>query len=126
MCEIQIDSIEDVCSIISIPGSAQVVVATSWINPMRIMGLIEKLMQANGFNGVVIFDLALVNGLATNRFAEIQFNGKFDRRSSKVISEDDLPENAGAEIRKFFVENPQIVEQSNILFNENKDLLLRS
>jgi Antitoxin to bacterial toxin RNase LS or RnlA len=126
MCEIQIDSIEDVCSILSVSGSAQVVVATSWINPMRVMGLIEKLMQVSAFNGIVIFDLALVNGLATNRFAEIQFNGKFDRRSSKVISEDNLPENAEAEIRKFFAENPQIVEQSNILFDEDKDLLLRA
>jgi hypothetical protein len=59
MGEIQIDSIEGVCSILSVSGDTQDVVATS----MRVMRLIEKLMQISGFNGVVIFDSPLVNGL---------------------------------------------------------------
>lgn len=119
-------SIEDISRVLSVSSNTQVVIATSWINPMRVMGLIEKSMQISGFNGKVIFDLALVNGLATNRFVEVRFNSKFDRRSSKVISEEDLPENALLEIHKFFLENSQIVKQSNILMDKDKDLLLKS
>jgi hypothetical protein len=71
-----------------IVGEIAVVTATADFHPLRQIKQLTTELVRLGFEGVVLFDLLAVNGLASNRFASMKFsrNG-FDRASFAVESE---------------------------------------
>lgn len=70
-----------------IVGEIAVVTATADFHPLRQIKKLTTALVNLGFEGVVLFDLLVVNGLAPNRFASMKFgkNG-FDRTSFSVES----------------------------------------
>lgn len=86
---------------------------------------IEKILKS--FNGTIIFDLALSNGLdASNRFISAEINegdaeGYFDRSSIKVIKPW-----AGLLTYSYlyYSAHPELVANSNILSDQHKEALL--
>lgn len=75
--------------IVRIVGEVAVVTATTDFHPLRQIKHLTTELGGIGFEGVVLFDLLAVNGLAPNRFASMRFSkGGFDRASFAV--EDDV------------------------------------
>lgn len=70
---------------VRIVGGIAVVTATADFHPLREIKLLTAQLASLSFEGVVLFDLLSVNGLAPNRFASMSFrkNG-FDRSSFAV------------------------------------------
>ncbi|MEK1828758.1 type II toxin-antitoxin system RnlB family antitoxin [Priestia megaterium] len=63
-----------------------VIYSVSYVSPIQNLKPIGKELRHVKFKGKVLFDLLLCNGLASNRFIEVEFTGfnfKFD--SFKVI-----------------------------------------
>ncbi len=73
---------------VRIVGDIAVVTATPDFHPLRQLKQLTKELGSLGFEGLVLFDLLAVNGLAPNRFASMKFgkNG-FERASFAVESE---------------------------------------
>jgi len=72
---------------IRIVGKIAVVTATVEFNPLRQLRQLGKELESLGFEGSVLFDLLSVNGLSTNRFVSVEFDGHiFDRKSFSVES----------------------------------------
>jgi hypothetical protein len=71
-----------------IVGEIAVVTATADFHPLRQLNYLTTELISLGFEGLVLFDLLAVNGLAPNRFASMKFskNG-FERTSFAVESE---------------------------------------
>lgn len=73
---------------IRIVGEIAVVTATADFHPLRQIKYLTAELSSQGFEGVVLFDLLAVNGLAPNRFASMKFSKKgFERASFSVESE---------------------------------------
>lgn len=72
---------------IRIIGEIAVVTATADFHPLREIKLLTSKLDSLSFEGLVLFDLLSVNGLASNRYASMRFgkNG-FDRSSFAVES----------------------------------------
>jgi hypothetical protein len=72
---------------IRIIGEIAVVTATADFHPLREIKLLTAKLDSLSFEGLVLFDLLSVNGLASNRYASMRFgkNG-FDRGSFAVES----------------------------------------
>lgn len=51
------------------------IVALSYVNPFDEIEEIEKELSDKNFNGEIIFDLLLCNGLNKNRYIKIYFDG---------------------------------------------------
>lgn len=67
---------------IRIVGEIAVVTATAEFHPLRQINKLASELDAVAFEGLVLFDLLAVNGLAENRFASMVIhNGDFDRAS---------------------------------------------
>lgn len=64
-----------------------VVLATSYENPMDELENIEEELSAKGYSGRVLFDLLLCNGMNSNRFIEMNFDGNYFDLSSSIIIE---------------------------------------
>lgn len=72
---------------IRIVGEIAIVTASADFHPLRQLNQLAKELESNRFEGVVLFDLLAVNGLAPNRFASMKFRGNvFDRSSFAVES----------------------------------------
>ena len=70
---------------VRIVGEIAVVTATAEFHPLREIVLLTSQLASLGFEGVVLFDLLAVNGLAPNRFASMRFEkNRFDRSSFVV------------------------------------------
>jgi len=77
-----------VIKIVRIVGEVAVVTATADFHPLRQLKHLTKELNSLGFEGVVLFDLLVVNGLAPNRFASMKFDkGGFERASFAVESD---------------------------------------
>lgn len=75
---------------IRIVGDIAVVTATATFHPLRQMKQLKTELDLIGFEGVVLFDLLAVNGIAPNRFASMKFSRKgFARATFTVESEVD-------------------------------------
>ncbi len=74
--------------IIRIVGEIAVITATADFHPLRQTRQLTTELVRLDFEGLVLFDLLAVNGLAPNRFASMKFgkNG-FDRSSFAVESD---------------------------------------
>ena len=88
-----------------------VVLATSYENPMDELENIEDELEAKEYSGKVLFDLLLCNGMNSNRFVEIEFNGKcFDLSSFITIKN---PNNSIKEgIHQYLKDKPALLENS--------------
>ncbi|WP_282022362.1 type II toxin-antitoxin system RnlB family antitoxin [Ruegeria faecimaris] len=70
---------------VRIVGGIAVVTATADFHPLREIKLLTAQLASLSFEGMVLFDLLSVNGLAPNRFASMKFLGnRFDRSSFAV------------------------------------------
>ncbi|WP_171051004.1 type II toxin-antitoxin system RnlB family antitoxin [Bacillus sp. BHET2] len=71
-----------------VEGYPCVVFSTSFISPIEELEDIEGELNAQ-FQGKVLFDLLLSNGVSSNRFLEAEFNGNtFDYTSFKPLNVD--------------------------------------
>ena len=88
-----------------------VILATSYENPIDELENIEDELEAKEYSGKVLFDLLLCNGMNSNRFVEIKFNGEcFDLSSSITIKN---PNNSIKEdIHQYFKDKPALLENS--------------
>ncbi|MFP6790110.1 MAG: type II toxin-antitoxin system RnlB family antitoxin [Thalassolituus sp.] len=69
-------------------GGIAVVTATADFHPLRQLKQLASELESLHFEGMVLFDLLAVNGLAENRFASMKFTGQsFDKPSFSVESE---------------------------------------
>lgn len=74
--------------IIRLVGEVVVVTATADFHPLRQLKQLTAELDSLNFDGVVLFDLLAVNGLADNRFATMRFRqGCFERASFTVESD---------------------------------------
>lgn len=85
-----------------------VVTQTTELNPITNLDRLISYLQAIKFSGSVVFDLLYTNGLAYNRFVEINFDGTaFDRQSLNIIEHIDY--NLKNEQDNFFRSAPDIL-----------------
>lgn len=69
-------------------GGIAVVTATADFHPLRQLKQLTSELEHLHFEGMVLFDLLAVNGLAENRFASMKFTGQnFDKSTFAVESE---------------------------------------
>ncbi len=70
---------------VRIIGEIAVVTATADFHPLREIKTLTSKLASLGFEGIVLFDLLSVNGMAPNRFASMKFEKRgFDRSSFSV------------------------------------------
>lgn len=63
-----------------------IVIATSYVNPIDELDYIAKELEMRNCYGDIIFDLLLCNGLNSNRYLSIYFDGnKFNLFSAKKM-----------------------------------------
>jgi len=73
---------------IRIVGEVAVVTATADFHPLRQLKQLADELGSLSFEGVVLFDLLAVNGLAENRFISMKFGrNKFERSTFAIESE---------------------------------------
>lgn len=97
-----------------------IVFSTSYINPLEEIEEIEKEMEFQ-FQGKVLFDLLLSNGLTSNRFLEAEFwDGKFQYTSIKPVN--NLDNLIKKESIHFYRENIELL-QNSVLPNAHKFLI---
>lgn len=68
-----------------IVGEIAVVTATADFHPLRQLKQLTKELVSLGFEGLVLFDLLAVNGLAPNRFVSMKFSKNGFERSSFAV-----------------------------------------
>ena len=89
-------------------GRFVVITATADFSPMKQLKQLSSKLHDMGFSGSVVFDLLYTNGLAYNRFVEINFDGTaFDRNSLNIIEHIDY--NLKNEQDDFFRSAPDIL-----------------
>lgn len=92
-------------------GALAVVTATPDFNPLEKLKSIEKELNLSNYEGSVVFDLFARNGLSSNRFVAISFDGyRFDRKSFRVLWNTD--ENLKIEQDFFFRNDPNFLKGS--------------
>ena len=88
-----------------------VVLATSYENPMDELENIEDELKAKEYSGRVLFDLLLCNGMNSNRFIEMNFDGNYFDLSSSIIIEN--PNKFIKEdIHQYLKDKPALLENS--------------
>lgn len=99
-----------------------VVTATSDFNPLNNFKTLGEELAAMKFEGSVVLDLLARNGLASNRFLVIPFDGsKFDRSLLAVLTDldIDLKKEQDSAIRQ----NSQFVSSTVLASQEIKEFL---
>jgi len=92
-------------------GYKFIVLAISYVNPVDELDEIEKELYNKRFNGKVLFDLLLCNGINKNRYVEINFNGeRFDTSSLKLI--ESITRSSKEIVSEYFKEHPIYIESS--------------
>lgn len=88
-----------------------VVVATSYENPIDEIENIEQELNNKKYCGKILFDLLLCNGMNSNRYIEMEFDGDyFDINSSIIV--DSPTENIKRAIYEYFSNRPLLIENS--------------
>lgn len=93
--------------------SCKVVVATSYVSPLSQVYAIALELKSIGYQGDVIFDLVLSNGLSSNRFLKTDFDGE-QLNIGKIEVLPKLKSNILDELYVFFYEHPQYVKASSL------------
>ncbi|WP_354691790.1 type II toxin-antitoxin system RnlB family antitoxin [Phytobacter sp. RSE-02] len=92
-----------------------IVVATSYNNPLSCLNSIAKSLHAKKFKGKVIFDLLCSNGLESNRFMSVFFDGSnFNHTSFKVEFEGSFPSEI-VEIQNIYFANHRWILDNSVL-----------
>ncbi|MBL4932259.1 type II toxin-antitoxin system RnlB family antitoxin [Clostridium paridis] len=87
-----------------------IVLSTSYISPLDEIDVLQDELRKQNYFGTLIIDLLLCNGLSSNRYIEVYFNGDdLDFSTLKVVS------NVSTTIRK----------KSNQFYMSHKDVLNR-
>lgn len=90
-----------------------VVVATSYVNPVDELYNIEDDLRQQHFNGTILFDLLLCNGITDNRYIEVYFNGvTFDISQYKILNDIDIE--AKKYINSFYLDHLNMLQYSNL------------
>lgn len=88
-----------------------VVTAYGDYNPLQNLKSIGDELQVAGFKGVVVFDLLSCNGLSSNRFVKLFYDGsKFDRSTFCVVN--NVDKNLLNQQDEFFRAHPQLLISS--------------
>ncbi len=88
-----------------------IVIATSYISP--ILQLDDLAKDIENSSGHVLFDLTLINGTESNRYISADFsNGVFVKSSFRTV--DYISESVSDISRRFFKDNPSIVDNGTI------------
>lgn len=111
--------------ITKISSESIVIFSTSYISPTSSLPIIEEELKKMNYSGQVLFDLLLTNGYNFNRFIKAQVvEGKFDRRSFKIVESSVLDKTTLNEANSFYKSNPCLVENNLILLEEDKHHLM--
>ncbi|MBD5465504.1 MAG: hypothetical protein HDR22_06755 [Lachnospiraceae bacterium] len=94
-------------------NNINIIIANSYINPFDQVYEIERELEQKKYKGKVIFDFLLCNGLSSNRYMEIYFNGStFDLKTYKNMAcVDDVIKKA---IFSYYFQHLDNLEQSNL------------
>ena len=88
-----------------------VVLATSYGNPIDELENIEDELKVKEYSGKVLFDLLLCNGMNSNRFVEIKFDGeRFDLSSSIIVKNPNNSIKKGT--HQYLKDKPALLENS--------------
>ena len=104
------------------PNYPLVIFATSYVSPVESIPLMEKEPELAGYKGLVLFDLLLSNGYASNRFITLEVNdGRFDYDSATIVDlkNEEIVEYCFA----FHHSHPEYVKKSSLLQRDKNDLL---
>lgn len=100
-----------------------IIASTTYINPLPYIFEIKETLLDNDFKGDILVDLLLSNGFTYNRFLTVTFDGNdFDFFNAKIKSAPPL--NVMTDLYHFYMEHPYLVENSNILPQAQKTILL--
>lgn len=92
-----------------ISDSLAIIFSVSYISPTSQMTRITDELNKNNFNGVIIFDCLLNNGLGSQRLFEVIFDSKFN--DINHISEE-LLNKVNSILNQFYIDNNQLLENS--------------
>ncbi len=97
------------------------VFATSYENPIDYLDDIENELKSKMYSGKILFDLLLCNGMSSNRYVEMEFDGEnFDLFTSKVL---ETPSKVIKEyIYGYLKDQPSLV-QNSVLPNAQRYLI---
>ncbi|MCW7553741.1 type II toxin-antitoxin system RnlB family antitoxin [Endozoicomonas gorgoniicola] len=102
--------------------NSQVAVVTALVDyhPMQHLKDLSSKLKSFNYSGSVVFDLLVFNGLASNRFVAIIFNGNnFDRKTFKVLTDIDQDLKQGQD--KYFRAHPDLLKASVLSSSELKN-----
>jgi hypothetical protein len=100
-----------------------VVFATSYENPVGELDEIEYDLATKKYSGIVLFDLLLCNGMNSNRYIEMVFDGEhFDIFTSRVLKK---PSEMIEEFINQYLKNKPLLLQNSVLPNAQRYLLQR-
>ncbi|MDR0272477.1 MAG: type II toxin-antitoxin system RnlB family antitoxin [Clostridiales bacterium] len=107
--------------ILPLESGGYVIVATSYLRPFDDIDHIEYDLKGYDYHGGVLFDLLLCNGLSTNRYMKMDFDGeKFDYDSLVLLK--NISGSTKEAIGDFFKENDSYLDDS-ILPNAQRYLI---
>lgn len=86
-----------------------IIYSVSYVSPIQNLKAVGKELRYVKFQGKVLFDLLLSNGLASNRFIEVEFTGfnfKYDSFKIVEVSEEQREQSA-----RFYKHNEALLER---------------
>lgn len=95
-----------------ISNSLAIVFSVNYISPTSQINRITDELNRNNFNGVIVFDCLLNNGLGSQRLFEVIFDSKFNKINH--ISEE-LLNKVNSILNQFYIDNNQLLENSILL-----------
>lgn len=100
-----------------------VVVSTSYANPIPYIFEIKDILVHADYKGFILIDLLLSNGFTDNRFLEVFFDGQtFDILNTRILEK--ISSKMLDDLYCFYSNNPELIENNNILPEAQKYLLL--
>jgi Antitoxin to bacterial toxin RNase LS or RnlA len=119
--------VKELYRIKKVSDSLVVIFSTTYINPISYLPTIEEDLGKINYCGRIIFDILLTNGHSFNRFAEaIVQNGKFDRKSFKLIEYSSLNYSVLRKIDAFYKANSYLVTTNHVLLEDEKRYLINA
>lgn len=97
------------------------VFATSYENPIDYLDDIENELETEMYSGKILFDLLLCNGMSSNRYIEMEFDGEFfDLFTSKELKD---PSKAIKEYIYGYLKDQPLLVQNSVLPNAQRYLI---
>lgn len=90
-----------------------IILSTSYISPLDEIEELQNDLKKLNYNGELIIDLLICNGLSSNRFFKAYFDGKaIDLCSIKILS--DVDDNIKGTSREFYKNHANILDNSTL------------